>query len=152
MGQHWLGSGKVHLERWNLFWDQSDVKDSGRLEREREGAEGRQREQQVPGPWDWNKLAFSGNRMKRGAVGTLWVRLNGEVGSWEVTVRRCYSRLVLRLVHKIAFILSWSRIPVLFILGWILGLKSKLLLGIKTKKKRKFSISFPGSSQQNFKK
>lgn len=81
----------------------------------------------------------------------LWVRLNGEVGSLEVTVRRCYSRLVSRLVHKMPFILSWSRTPVLLILGWILGLKSKLLLGNKTRKKR-FSVSFPGSSRQNFKK
>ena len=87
--------------------------------------------------WQGNKLASSGNRRKYDAAVALWVRLNGEVSSWEVTVRRCFSRLLSRLVHKIPFILSWSRTPVLFILGWILGLKSKLLLGNKMRKKKK---------------
>lgn len=138
-------SGEVKFILRLEWWE-----DSGRLEREMEQREDRG-SSRCQGPEIGTSWPFYGTG---GSVVPLelWVRLNGEVGSWEVTVRRCYSRLVSRLVHKMPFILSWSRTPVLLILGWILGLKSKLLLGNKTRKKRKFSVSFPGSSRQNFKK
>lgn len=57
------------------------------------------------GPEIGTSWPFLRNRRKRGAPGTLSeVEWGG--GVLEVTVRRCYSRLVSRLVHKMPFILS----------------------------------------------